>query len=79
MDRILAAWQPLVPASQRAAFDGMVARSKEFRAFRSETVRLGSTEGPAAANTQGNNEATATIARLFRVEIDAVVTLTLRA
>lgn len=74
MDRILAAWQPLVPASQRAAFDGMVARSKEFRAFRSETVRIGSTEGPAAANTQGNNEANRNNRKAFQGEIDAVVT-----
>ncbi|MFD1744799.1 methyl-accepting chemotaxis protein [Rhizobium helianthi] len=73
MDTVLNAWQPLVPASQKAAFDAMMVRAKEFRSFRSETVRLAKAEGPAAANKQGNNEANRNNRKAFQGEIDAIV------
>ena len=73
MDKLLAIWQPLVPQERRATFDSMVARAKEFRTFRSETVRLGREEGPAAANAQGNNEANRNNRKAFQAEIDAIV------
>lgn len=73
IDGVLTAWQPLVPASQKSAFDAMVARAKEFRAFRSDTVRLAKEEGPAAAAKQGNNEANRNNRKAFQGEIDAIV------
>src|SRR6218665_971978 len=56
IDALLAVWQPLVKPGDMAAFDKVVARTAEFRAFRSETVRLGTID-PALGNEQGNNEA----------------------
>jgi methyl-accepting chemotaxis protein len=73
MDRVLAAWQPLVPASQKEAFDKVVSRSQEFKAFRTETVRLGTTVSIASANEQGNNEGNRANRKAFQKEIDAVV------
>src|SRR4051812_12969283 len=73
MDRVLAGWAPLVPAEQKASFEKVVARSQEFKAFRSETVRLGTTVSIAAANEQGNNEANRANRKAFQKEIDAVV------
>lgn len=73
IDKVLDSWQPLVPQEQRAVFDAMVSRAKEFRTFRSETVRLSKEEGPVAANKQGNNEANRNNRKAFQAEIDAVV------
>lgn len=73
MDKVLASWQPLVPSQQRAVFDAMVTRAKEFRGFRAETARLAKDEGPAAANKQGNNEGNRNNRKAFQAEIDAVV------
>jgi methyl-accepting chemotaxis protein len=73
MDKVLAAWQPLVPAGQKAAFDKVVARAQEFKGFRTETVRLGTTVSIDAANKQGNNEANRENRKAFQKEIDAVV------
>jgi methyl-accepting chemotaxis protein len=73
MDKVLAAWAPLVPAEQKASFDKVVARSQEFKAFRSETARLGTTVSIAAANEQGNNEGNRANRKAFQKEIDAVV------
>ncbi|MCX8995841.1 methyl-accepting chemotaxis protein [Rhizobiaceae bacterium BDR2-2] len=70
---LLAEWDKLVPATQRAEFDRMVQQAREFEAFRSETVRLAETEGPAAANTQGNNEANRANRRNFQAAIDSIV------
>jgi methyl-accepting chemotaxis protein len=73
MDKVLAAWQPLVPAAQKTAFDKVVARAQEFKGFRTETVRLGTTVSIDAANKQGNNEANRENRKAFQKEIDAVV------
>ena len=73
IDETLKEWAPLVPEAQKAAFDAVVARSAEFRTFRSETARLGTTVSIAAANEQGNNELNRANRKAFQKEIDAVV------
>ena len=73
MDKVIDRWEPLVPASERAAFDTLVARSQEFKTFRTETARLGTEVDPKAANEQGNNEANRANRKAFQKEIDAVV------
>ena len=73
IDKVLAAWAPLVPDAQKAEFSKLQARSQEFRVFRSETARLGVTDGPEAANKQGNNDANRANRKAFQAEIDAVV------
>ena len=73
IDETLAKWRPLVPETQLAAFEAVVARAAEFRAFRSETARLGTEVAPEAANEQGNNEGNRANRKAFQAEIDAVV------
>ncbi|MCB1447506.1 MAG: HAMP domain-containing protein, partial [Rhizobiaceae bacterium] len=73
MDKVLAAWAPLVGPEQKATFDKLLGRSAEFRTFRTETARLGTEEAPAAANKQGNNEANRANRKAFQKEIDAIV------
>lgn len=73
MDKTIATWKALVPAGQMATFEAMTARAAEFRAFRSETVRLGSEVSPAAANEQGNNEGNRANRKAFQAEIDKIV------
>ena len=52
IDAHLAAWRPLVKAEDMAAFEKVVARTDEFRAFRSETARLGTID-PALGQRAG--------------------------
>ena len=73
MDKVLAAWTPLVGADQKTTFDNLLARSAEFKTFRTETARLGTEESPEAANKQGNNEANRSNRKAFQKEIDAMV------
>ena len=73
IDGVIAAWKPLVPAEQQASFDSMVGKAAEFRAFRTETARLGTEVDPKAANEQGNNEANRANRKAFQADIDAVV------
>ncbi|GLQ54244.1 methyl-accepting chemotaxis protein [Devosia nitrariae] len=73
IDGVLEEWRPLVDADQQAAFDAVVSRTAEFRAFRAETARLGREVSPAEANTQGNNDANRANRRAYQGEIDAVV------
>jgi methyl-accepting chemotaxis protein len=73
IDKVIAGWTPLVPESQKESFGKLVERAKEFRTFRTETARLGTEVGPAAANTQGNNEANRANRKAFQAEIDAIV------
>ncbi len=73
MEKLIASWAPLVPAEQRASFDKLVGRSKEFRTFRLETVRLAKESGPQAAAQQGNNEANRANRKAYQAEIDGVV------
>jgi methyl-accepting chemotaxis protein len=73
MEKLIAAWAPLVPAHQQANFDKLVGRSKEFRTFRLETARLAKESGPQAAGQQGNNEANRANRKAYQAEIDSVV------
>ncbi|PWW03424.1 methyl-accepting chemotaxis protein [Hoeflea marina] len=73
IDGTLASWRPLVPASQAAAFEKVVAGAGEFRKFRAETARLGTEVSPEAANAQGNNEDNRANRKAFQAEIDGVV------
>jgi methyl-accepting chemotaxis protein len=73
MDKVLAAWTPLVAADQKGTFDTLLARSAEFKTFRTETARLGTQESPEAANKQGNNEENRANRKAFQKEIDAMV------
>ena len=73
IDETLNAWRPLVPAEGLAAFEAVASRAAEFRTFRSETARLGTTVSIEAANEQGNNEANRANRKAFQAEIDAVV------
>ena len=73
IDKIIAKWTPLVPDQQKADFAKLLQKSKEFNTFRTETVRLLLTDGPAAANKQGNNEDNRANRKAFQADIDAVV------
>ncbi|MET0748918.1 MAG: HAMP domain-containing protein, partial [Rhizobium sp.] len=73
IDKVLAKWAPLVPERQNAVFAGLIAKSKAFNTFRTETVRLLLTDGPEAANKQGNNEDNRANRKAFQADIDAVV------
>ncbi|TCU18034.1 methyl-accepting chemotaxis protein [Rhizobium sullae] len=73
IDKVIAGWAPLVPESQKESFGKLVERAKEFRTFRTETARLGTEVGPAAANIQGNNEANRANRKAFQAEIDSIV------
>ena len=73
MDKLVADWAAVIPATQKAQFDKLTAGFTEFKAFRTETVRLGATEGPQAANVQGNNDANRANRKAYQAEIDKVV------
>ncbi len=73
IDTVIAEWKPLVSADQAQVFEAMAARAKEFREFRSETVRLGTQVSPAEANKQGNNDANRANRKAFQAEIDKIV------
>jgi methyl-accepting chemotaxis protein len=73
MEKLIADWSAVVPAAQKAQFDKLTAGFKDFKVFRSETVRLGASEGPEAANIQGNNEANRANRKAYQADIDAVV------
>jgi methyl-accepting chemotaxis protein len=72
IDALLAAWRPIVPAARMEAFEAVVTRAAEFRAFRSETSRLGTID-PAQANAQGNNDDNRANRKAYQGEIDALV------
>ena len=73
IDKIIAKWTPLVPERQKADFAAMIEKSKDFNTFRTETVRLLLTDGPPAANKQGNNEDNRANRKAFQAGIDAIV------
>ena len=72
IDALLKEWEPIVPASGRTLFDAVVKDAAEFKAFRSETVRLGTEVSPEAANAQGNTDANRANRKAFQVSIDAL-------
>ncbi len=73
MEQLLQGWNKIVPPDERATFDKLLSRSKEFTGFRSETARLGREVSPAAANEQGNNDANRENRKAYQAEIDAIV------
>ncbi|QQR39338.1 methyl-accepting chemotaxis protein [Devosia rhizoryzae] len=73
IDTVLADWRPKVDAEGLAAFDAVVSRTAEFRAFRMETARLGREVSPADADAQGNTDENRANRRAYQAEIDAVV------
>src|SRR5690606_27321017 len=73
MDNLIGEWKPLVPDAQRSTFENLQMRAGEFKAFRTETVRLSQEVDPEAANAQGNNEGNRANRKAFQAEIDAVV------
>ena len=73
IDGLLEEWRPLVEPQGMAEFEAVVARADEFRRFRTQTAMIGRQVGPAAANTQGNNDANRANRRAYQAEIDAVV------
>ncbi len=72
IDVLLKRWKPLVSGAARAVFDKVVDDPRAFRAFRTETVRLGAQVSPQAANVQGNNEANRANRKAFQGSIDAL-------
>src|SRR5690606_31409062 len=74
IDLVLEGWKPLLAPSDLPGFEAMAERAAEFRAFRTETARLGRDVDPAAANRLGNNEANRANRKAFQTEIDAIVT-----
>ena len=72
MDAHLAEWRKLIPPAETAEFDRMVANAEEFKAFRTETARLGTID-PELANEQGNNADNRANRQAFQAEIDLVV------
>ncbi|TNM66264.1 methyl-accepting chemotaxis protein [Aliirhizobium smilacinae] len=73
MEKLVADWAAVVPVTQKAQFEKLTAGFREFKTFRTETVRLGATEGPQAANVQGNNDANRANRKAYQAEIDKVV------
>lgn len=57
IDQSVAELKRLTPVGDQDDLKQVLLDLKEFRTFRMETARLGTEVNPAAANTQGNNEA----------------------
>lgn len=72
IDKLLGGWEPIVPSGQAALFDGVKRSAAEFKAFRTETVRLGTEVSPQAASLQGNNEANRANRKRFQEAIDSL-------
>ena len=73
MDKVVADWQKEVPDSQQAAFAGLLKGFQDFKAIRTETIRIGLTDGPPAAAIQGNNDANRANRKAYQAQIDAIV------
>ncbi|OYQ33354.1 hypothetical protein CHU95_13060 [Niveispirillum lacus] len=57
LEKRLGEYQALTSSAQKAAMDEAIAKGREFVTFRRELVRLGLTEGAAAARAFGDNDA----------------------
>ncbi len=79
IDALLKQWDAIVPPSDRAAFDQLRKNAETFKAFRTETARLGREVSPQAANEQGNNEANRASRKAFQDSIDALTKATMQA
>lgn len=71
IDTLLRQWKLYVPADDTALFETLEKDAASFKAYRTETVRLGTEVSPAAANAQGNTEANRANRKAFQVSIDA--------
>jgi methyl-accepting chemotaxis protein len=74
IDKLLAAWEPIVAFEEAGLFEGVKRSAAEFKLFRTETARLGTDVSPQAANEQGNNEANRSVRKRFQDAIDALTT-----
>lgn len=72
IDTLLKEWAPVVPSGERALFDALARDAAAFKAFRTETARLGTEASPQAASLQGNNEANRANRKAFQASIDAL-------
>lgn len=70
IDALLVKWEPILPPEETAVFDALKKDAAAFKAFRTETVRLGNEVSPAAANAQGNTEANRANRKAFQARID---------
>jgi methyl-accepting chemotaxis protein len=57
IELLMAEWQPLVEAQERADFENLTARIQEFLHFRRDIVRLGRQGATMAARAAGNDDA----------------------
>ncbi|KQO45836.1 chemotaxis protein [Methylobacterium sp. Leaf85] len=73
MNALLKSWAPRVPASERAAFDKILADAASFTILRNELGRLGTEVSPKAAADQGFNEANRANRQAFQDSIDKLV------
>ena len=73
IDALLTEWAPILPSEDMAFFEALKKDAGEFKAFRTETVRLGREVSPAAANAQGNTEANRANRKAFQVRIDELM------
>jgi len=73
IDALLTEWEPILPSEDMAFFEALKKDAGEFKAFRTETVRLGREVSPAAANAQGNTEANRANRKAFQVRIDELM------
>jgi methyl-accepting chemotaxis protein len=72
IEGLLTRWAPMVSAQDRPLFEAVRRDAATFKAFRTETVRLGTEVSPQAANEQGNNEANRGNRKAFQASIDAL-------
>jgi methyl-accepting chemotaxis protein len=72
IDTLLAQWEPLIPPADRPLFENVKNAAASFKAFRTETARLGVEVSPQAGNEQGNNEANRANRKAFQDSIDVL-------
>jgi methyl-accepting chemotaxis protein len=73
IDALLVRWKPLLPPEDQAFFEDLMKDAAEFKAFRTETVRLGSEVSPEAANAQGNTDANRANRKAYQTRIDELM------
>ena len=72
IDDLLRDWAPLVPDDEKPLFERVVKEAAAFKAFRTETARLGTEVSVEAANAQGFNDANRANRKAFQDGIDAL-------
>ena len=72
IDDLLKDWIPLVPEDEKPLFERVMKDAASFKAFRTETVRLGTQVSVEAANAQGFNDANRANRKAFQDGIDAL-------